>query len=258
MTEEKITDLWVFGYGSLCWNPGFTYGQRIDGSVTGFARRFYQGNTTHRGVPGKPGRVATLVEEPDQMTYGCAFQVVGEDASLNYLNQREVKLGGYISHTTQFQPKDLTVPPISVLLYRACPVSNEQWMGPEKLDLIAEQIVSASGASGHNVEYVLRLADWMRDTFPDVVDVHLYTLEMVIRKLIKERNLDLESMMNKEIMVTEECLGKTPKANASKRLSRPVTQKIFLRSFSEEIHLDFNGTDGLICLLGEVDENPPK
>lgn len=45
--------LWVFGYGSLCWNPGFEYDQAYTGYIKGFSRKFWQGNVTHRGVEGQ-------------------------------------------------------------------------------------------------------------------------------------------------------------------------------------------------------------
>jgi len=196
MNQRNDTSLWVFGYGSICWHPGFTYGQSIVGSITGFSRRFWQGNTTHRGVPGKPGRVATLIEEPKMLTYGVAFQLLGE-AALDYLNQREVQLGGYVSHITLFQPKDSALPPFPVLLYVATP-SNQHWLGPQSLDKVAEQVVHSSGNSGHNVEYVLRLADWMRDKLPDIEDDHLYTIETHIYRIINEKNLCLKSMMQDE------------------------------------------------------------
>jgi cation transport regulator ChaC len=56
--------------------------------VEGYARRFWQGNETHRGEPGRPGRVATLVEEAGTLTHGLALELKGEDA-LEYLNNRK-------------------------------------------------------------------------------------------------------------------------------------------------------------------------
>jgi len=60
------------------------------------------------------------------------------------------------------------------------------------------KVLNCSGASGHNVEYVLRLADWFRQKLPEVQDEHLFTLDAMIRTLIRERGLCLKSMMKEE------------------------------------------------------------
>ena len=50
---EEVSNLWVFGYGSLIWKPGFEFNHHSIGYVRGYSRRFYQGNDVQRGSPDK-------------------------------------------------------------------------------------------------------------------------------------------------------------------------------------------------------------
>ena len=53
--SENPSTIWVFGYGSLLWKPDFTYSKRETGFIVGYKRRFWQGNSTHRGTNEKVG-----------------------------------------------------------------------------------------------------------------------------------------------------------------------------------------------------------
>ena len=98
---------------------------------------------------------------------------------------------------TMFQPADTSNSPFPVLVFVATPKSS-YWLGPASPQVIAEQVVSSSGPSGHNVEYVLRLAEWVHQELPDVQDEHLFSIEQEIRLRIKERNLSLKFLMGEK------------------------------------------------------------
>lgn len=190
---------WVFGYGSLCWFPGFEFSKCITGYIRGYVRRFYQGNTTHRGTEEKPGRVATLIEEKEGITWGCAYKVTG-DTALEYLKMRECTLGGYATIETKFFPRvasyDSTFSgeAIEALVYIALP-GNPHWLGGDANENIAKQIVARRGPSGHNVEYLLRLAQFMHDEIPDAIDEDLFELERLVLRELEIQKIPLWSVM---------------------------------------------------------------
>ena len=59
------------------------------------------------------------------------------------------------------------------------------------------------GKTGHNIEYVLKLAEWARATLPEVKDEHLYGLEEIIRRKAEEKGLVLDNLMNKDMAATD-------------------------------------------------------
>lgn len=199
--EASNAEVWVFGYGSLCWYPGFEYTKCITGYIRGYVRRFWQGNTTHRGTKDRPGRVATLVKETNGITWGCAYRITGPSA-LSYLKHRECSLGGYVTEFTKFYPRvaadhmNFSGEAFPAVLYIATE-ENSLWMGDSPLDKIASEIVDSQGPSGHNVEYLLRLAEFIRKELKDVEDDHLFELEKLVRNMLDERNVCVDNLMGR-------------------------------------------------------------
>jgi cation transport regulator ChaC len=168
------SQLWIFGYGSLIWRPSFPFAERRAAYVRGWARRFWQGSTDHRGVPGAPGRVVTLVRDPGGRCAGAAYRIGAhdEDLVLRRLDHREK--GGYERCEVALRLHDQTTAPSRGLLYLATP-ENANYLGPAPLDEIAAQVRGAAGPSGTNVEYVLRLARELRSMGES--DPHVFALE---------------------------------------------------------------------------------
>ncbi len=168
---------WIFGYGSLVWRPDFPYVERAPAAIDGFARRFWQGSTDHRGVPGDPGRVVTLVREAGARCWGMAYRV--EEAVrgrvLGALAHREK--GGYDRVVLDLAFAEAGRDPVPAFVYRASE-DNPNYLGPAPLEAIAAQVARSHGPSGANVEYVLRLAGALRAM--GVADPHVLALERLV------------------------------------------------------------------------------
>ena len=142
---------WVFGYGSLIWRVDFPYLERQRATLHGWARRFWQGSHDHRGTPEAPGRVLTLVPEPNTACVGMAYRV--DDGVFAHLDYREKN--GYTRMTLEVELAE-SVERVPSVVYVA-DEHNAAFLGPAPLDAIACHIQRSSGPSGRNADYLLEL-----------------------------------------------------------------------------------------------------
>ena len=173
MREAEQT--WVFGYGSLIFRPAFRSTTRRPGFIRGYVRRFWQGSTDHRGTPEAPGRVVTLVPEPRGLCWGMAYKLPNSerDEILSALDVREQ--GGYRRLDTPVEFE--TGEPIEAITYFADD-RNDNYMGEASLESIAAVARVAVGPSGKNRDYVLALADALREI--GAVDDHVSELAALL------------------------------------------------------------------------------
>jgi cation transport regulator ChaC len=168
-----IGERWVFGYGSLVWRPAFDHLERAPAYLRDFARRFWQGSPDHRGIPRAPGRVVTLVREAGAVCWGVGYRVAPDawESVLRGLDARES--GGFERVSVEVGFADGTRRPAPALVYVA-PEGNPNFLGPAPIEQIAHQVLGARGRSGSNADYVMRLADALREIGAD--DPHVFEL----------------------------------------------------------------------------------
>ncbi len=179
--RQPIADddaVWLFGYGSLIYKVDFDYLERRQATIHGWERRFWQGSHDHRGTPEAPGRVLTLIPREGASCTGMAYRVPGR--AFAHLDVREKN--GYLRFETRMQ--FLGGDHATGLVYIA-EAGNAAWLGPADDETIARQIARSSGPSGPNRDYLLRLADALRDM--GVNDPHVFALEQALQH-IRNRN----------------------------------------------------------------------
>jgi cation transport regulator ChaC len=152
--------VWVFGYGSLIWRPAMAYVARRAGRIDGWARRFWQASTDHRGTVEAPGRVLTLVESDGQV-WGSAYALARSewpaiDAALDVREQQGYARLHVDIGLAAGEHVGAIVETVPGLLYVATPV-NPYFIGPEPLEATVEIVERSLGPSGSNLEYVLQL-----------------------------------------------------------------------------------------------------
>jgi cation transport protein ChaC len=145
-------DLWVFGYGSLMWDPGFPYVEWAPGLVYGYHRALCIFSSRWRGTPERPGLVLGL--DRGGACRGIAFRIAHSDVStsLEALWEREMRRGVY--HPRLLRAR-LSRREARVLTFVANPL-HPGYAGTLPTGRTAELIANCCGDRGPNIEYLAR------------------------------------------------------------------------------------------------------
>lgn len=173
--------LWVFGYGSLLWNPGFEVEDSAKAVLPGYHRSFCMRSIHHRGTEEDPGLVLALDEAADASCTGMAFKVpeAQTEATLAYLRERELVSSAYLERNLDVRLEDGRV--IETVTYVVDP-DHVQYCGALPLEEQAQIIRHAVGGRGPNYEYLFNTAQHL-DVL-GVEDAELQWLATRVRDLM--------------------------------------------------------------------------
>lgn len=150
MTVDR-GEIWVFGYGSLMWNPGFPHVERATATLHGFHRSLCVLSHVHRGTPDRPGLVLGL--DRGGSCRGVAFRVAREEAetALAYLRAREQVTSVYLETIVALRLVDgRHVKAVTYTVDRNHRQYARRLPHPELLRLVRQGV----GVSGRNPDYI--------------------------------------------------------------------------------------------------------
>lgn len=151
-------DFWVFGYGSLMWDPGFDHTAAEPALLHGYHRSFCMYSKRHRGTPARPGLVLAL--DRGGCCRGMAFRVDRRiaDPVLDYLWDREMVRYAYLPRAVRVSVDGERVPGITFVADR----HDESFAGRLSPPEAAAVIRAAHGGRGSNRDYLVSTIEHLR------------------------------------------------------------------------------------------------
>ena len=170
-------DVWLFGYGSLIWNPLLQFEERHVARLHGFHRRFCLWSHVGRGSLQKPGLVLGL--DVGGSCRGVVFRIRAERAQeeLRLLWRREMVLGSYCPRWLKISTGDRDLNALAFIVNR----SHASYAGRLPLETVLKTMVSTRGYLGTPAEYLHEtirglLAHGVRDTYLMEIRRHVIAL----------------------------------------------------------------------------------
>ena len=171
--------MWVFGYGSLLWNPGFAYREQVIATLPGWHRSFCMRSIHHRGTEENPGLVLALDADADAHCQGLALLVEeGHEArTLEELRARELISSAYLERMLNVDLADGRR--VEAVTYVIDP-HHVQYCHLD-LEEQARIIATAVGGRGPNTEYLHNTASHLFEL--GIEDADLDWLSARVRQL---------------------------------------------------------------------------
>ena len=172
--------MWVFGYGSLIWNPEFPVAERQIARLTDWHRSFCMRSIHHRGSVEAPGLVLALDHAPGARCDGVAFRVQpgAEAETLAQLRERELISSAYLERELSLRLADRR--DLAALAYVIDP-DHDQYCGGLPLPEQARIIADAVGGRGPNRDYLFATADHLAEL--GIADADLTWLAAQVRAM---------------------------------------------------------------------------
>ena len=172
--------LWVFGYGSLLWDPGFTPVETQIARLDGYHRSFCMWSIHHRGSEEDPGLVLALDKSEAASCHGVALRVADDEteAVLAALRERELISSAYYEDVVPLSGSDGRV--ISALTY-IINQDHRQYCGGLELERQAQVIAKATGGRGPNAEYLFNTVGHLNEL--DIIDPELVWLVQRVKAI---------------------------------------------------------------------------
>ena len=174
------SDVWVFGYGSLMWNPIIRVAESRVARVEGFYRHFCLRQTLGRGTPEKPGLMLGLDEGGSCIGVAHRVAAAEVESEIGLLWQREMLSGAYRAHWIEAEAGAETLRALTFVVDR----THKRYEGRLPFETVANRIATAEGVLGTNRDYLYRMAKHLADL--GVADDETFRLERRVRALAGE------------------------------------------------------------------------
>ncbi len=173
-------DVWLFGYGSLMWNPTIHYVERRAAKLYGYHRQFCLWTHMGRGTPEQPGLMLGL--QSGGSCNGIAYRVEADiaDHELSVVWNREMVSGAYVPKIVQIRTNGAPVNAIAFVINQ----NHDRYAGRLPDETIVDAIAKAEGPIGRCCNYLFNTVENLDEL--GIGDGPMHSLCRAVRKRLEE------------------------------------------------------------------------